>query len=54
MTHEKNRPSRLLRIAASAIALVLVAGCDGPTDPATSLRDFVLDFARSALAAFLL
>lgn len=54
MTHRKNRLSRLLRIAATAVVLVLVAGCDGQTDPATALRDFVIDFARSALAAFLL
>ncbi len=54
MTHGRNRRSRLLRIAATAVALALVAGCDEQTDPATTLRDFVLDFARSALAAFLL
>lgn len=55
MTHGKKRRARsLLRIAASAITLALVAGCDGQTDPATTIRDFVIDFARSALAAFLL
>lgn len=55
MTQGRKRPSRrLLQIAATAIALTLLAGCDGQTDPATTLRDFVIDFARSALAAFLL
>jgi len=48
------RTQRLLAIVTTTIALGLVTGCDAQTDPAVPIRDFVLDFARSALAAFLL
>lgn len=41
-------------IVAMTFALCLVAGCDGQTDPGVAIRDFVVDFARGALAAFLL
>jgi len=43
-----------LRFTALPTALVLLAGCNGQTDPAATVRDFVIDFARSALAAFVL
>jgi hypothetical protein len=41
-------------VVALTIALGLATGCGGQADPALPLRDFAIDFARSALAAFLL
>lgn len=48
------RTPQRFAIVAMTFALCLVAGCDGQTDPGVAIRDFVIDFARSALAAFLL
>lgn len=55
MTLQTTRRTQwVFAFAAMTIALGLVAGCDGQTDPGVAIRDFVIDFARSALAAFLL
>jgi len=50
----KLRIHRLCWLAAAVIVIGLLTGCDGQTDLAATLRVFVTDFARSALAAFLL
>lgn len=54
MRKRKRRAHRLLGIVWVTILLGWVAGCDGPTDSGAALGDFVIDFARSAWAAFLL
>jgi hypothetical protein len=54
MNETKRRLHALSRLALIATGLVSLAGCNGPSDPAAAIRDFVLDFARSVLAAFLL
>ncbi|TWT45853.1 hypothetical protein RAS1_22880 [Phycisphaerae bacterium RAS1] len=41
-------------IVAMTIAIAFTAGCDAQAEPGVAIRDFVIDFARSALAAFLL
>lgn len=50
----KPRTCRRCSLATAAIVIGLLTGCDGQTDLAATLREFVTDFARSALAAFLL
>jgi hypothetical protein len=55
MMHRRERSThRQLVVFSMAISLGSVAGCAEPTGPGAALRDFVIDFARSALAAFLL
>lgn len=54
MRERKRLAYRLLGIVWMAISLGLAAGCDGPADSGAALGDFVIDFARSAWAAFLL
>ncbi|MCG3127441.1 MAG: hypothetical protein CHACPFDD_02301 [Phycisphaerae bacterium] len=51
------RKLRIRRPYGSALAVIVIGtltGCDGQTDFAATLREFVTDFVRSALAAFLL
>lgn len=48
------RICRPYSLAVAVIVIGLLTGCDGQTDLAATIRDFVTDFARSALAAFLL
>ncbi len=50
----KPRIHRLRSLAATVMVMGLLTGCDGRTDLGATLREFVADFARSALAAFLL
>ncbi|MCC6357386.1 MAG: hypothetical protein IT450_01470 [Phycisphaerales bacterium] len=50
----KPRIRRQFGLAVAAIVIGLITGCNGQTDLGVTLRDFVTDFARSALAAFLL
>lgn len=45
---------RSLWILSASAGLALLTGCDGQADLGAALYDFVIDFARSALAAFLL
>ncbi len=54
MDETERRLHALSRLALIATGLVPLAGCHGPSDAAAAIRDFMLDFARSALAAFLL
>ncbi len=55
MMPRTERSSRgLLRIVAITSALALLAGCNGQAEAGATLGDFVLEFARSALAAFFL
>lgn len=54
MKPRRPRIRRSCGFAAAQIVLGMLTGCDGQADPAATLRDFVTDFARSALAALLL
>lgn len=54
MMRPTRRTSRRLWQVAVVTSVALLAGCDGQNDTGATLRDFVIDFARSALAAFLL
>lgn len=45
---------RLVGVLAMTIAFGLTAGCDEQASADETLRNFVIDFARQALAAFLL
>lgn len=55
MTHFPGWPARrVLYVAATALSLGVLTGCDAQDGPAAALRDFLTDLARSALAAFLL
>lgn len=50
----RQRTHRLLAIVAMTFVVGLVSGCDGQTDPGVAVRGFLIGFARSALAAYLL
>lgn len=45
---------RLIGVVAMTLALGLTTGCSEPANAGSALGDFAVDFARNALAAFLL
>lgn len=48
------RCSHPLAVVVITATLVLITGCDNQTRTGAAISDFVISFARNALAAFLL
>lgn len=48
------RWSRPLAVETLAATLMLIAGCDNQSTTEAAVSDFIVSFARNALAAFLL
>lgn len=48
------RWSRRMAVVTIAATLVLLTGCDNPMTTEAAISDFIVSFARNALAAFLL